>query len=169
MKRSSLAALLLAIAAPIALHAQTAYLVKDLNTTRSGGASSQPAEFTGYKGRVYFSAYTPATGYEVWSTDGTEAGTIQVSNITATNAIRPGAFRVVGGNLLFNAVDSHGEELWMTDGTPEGTRLMADVNAGSPSSSPGGRIVYHDKMLFAAEDGIDGDELWITDGTPAGT
>jgi ELWxxDGT repeat protein len=170
MKRSSLAALLLAIAAPVALPAQTAYLVKDLNATRSGGASSRPEDFTGYKGRVYFSAYTPSADYEVWSTDGTEAGTIQVSNLPAvSNPTRPRTFRVVGGNLVFNASDSHGEELWVTDGTREGTRLMADVNAGTRSSFPSGRIVYHDKMLFAANDGIDGSELWITDGTPAGT
>lgn len=154
-----------------ALHAQTAYLVKDINTSATASpSSSKPTYFFKYGSRVVFSASTPSTGVELWSTDGTAAGTSQIANINPGFASStPWRFAEVNGTLVFNARDSRGEELWMSDGTTTNTRLMADILGGSGSSSPGDRIVYRGSMFFSAYESVNGRELWITDGTPAGT
>lgn len=157
-------------AATLGVSAQTPYLVKDLNAARSIGTPSDPAGFFADGNRIYFSAGTAQTGRELWSSDGTSAGTAQVADLFAgTASSDPGNFAIVHGHVVFKAADAHGTELWTTDGTAAGTRLLADINTGSASSSPGVHIVYHDKMIFAAADGVDGRELWITDGTPGGT
>ena len=164
--------MLLTLAAPLALRAQSPYLVKDINAvTAANPASSQPGNFFRFGSRIFFNASTSGNGVELWSTDGTAAGTAQVADINPGSASSfPSGFTVVNGKLLFNARDvRNGDELWTTDGTAAGTRLVADIRTGSLSSAPSARIVYGDKMIFAADDGIDGYELWITDGTPAGT
>jgi len=151
--------------------AQTPYLVKDINAiTNASPAPSDPANFIRFGSRVFFTVDHDYQS-ELWSTDGTEAGTSMVAAIVsqATSA-NPSRFIVVNGKLLFNATDlSHGEELWASDGTAAGTKLLADISPGAGYSSPGSRIVYHGQMIFDAADGVDGRELWITDGTPAGT
>lgn len=164
--------MLLVLAVPVTLRAQSPYLVKDINAvTAANPASSQPGNFFRFGSRVFFSASTPGSGMELWSTDGTAAGTAQVADINPGSAASlVHGFTVVNGKLLFNARDvRNGDELWTTDGTAAGTHLLADIRTGSASSAPGDRIVYGDTMIFAADDGVDGNELWITDGTPAGT
>jgi ELWxxDGT repeat protein len=161
---------LLLLACP--LLAQTPYLVKDINTTYSNGVkSSSPTEFAGFGSRVFFAATTDAAGAELWSTDGTSAGTSMVADIVVgTGSSSPSQLRVVNGVLLFNARDvNHGIELWATDGTTAGSRLLLDINPGPTSSQPGQRIVYKNQMLFSADDGTNGRELWTTDGTASGT
>ena len=163
---------LVTLVAPLALRAQSPYLVKDINaTTVASPVSSTPRSFFRFGSRVFFAATVPGSGNELWSTDGSEAGTAQVADINAgSGSSSPSRFTVVNGKLLFNAGDSrNGNELWTTDGTAAGTRLLADIRTGSAPSFPGDRIVYRDTMIFAADDGVDGNELWITDGTSAGT
>jgi ELWxxDGT repeat protein len=165
-------ALLLSLAAPVSLRAQSPYLVKDINaTTAASPASSSPSNFFHFGSRVFFSASTPASGNELWSSDGTEAGTTQVAEINPGQASSsPAHFAVLNGKLIFSAADSlHGNELWTSDGTAAGTRLLADIRTGTAPSFPGDGIIYHDKLIFTANDGVDGNELWITDGTAAGT
>jgi ELWxxDGT repeat protein len=169
--RQGALALLFSLPFSIAIHAQTPYLVKDINVSTTASATSSGSHgFFLFGSRVFFVA-TTSTGAELWSTDGTETGTAQVADINpGSSSSSPSLFAEVNGKLLFNARDSsHGEELWVTDGTSAGTRLLADINPGTRASLPGDRIVYHDQMIFAADDGIDGSELWTTDGTPTGT
>lgn len=164
--------LLLLILVSFPAVAQTPYLVKDINTTYSNStASSLPSDFAALGGRVFFSATTAAAGTELWSTDGTSAGTSMVADIIpGTGSSSPGSLMVVNGVLLFNAHDvNHGIELWTSDGTAAGTHLLIDVNPGPSSSQPSSRILYKNRMLFSADDGTNGRELWITDGTAGGT
>jgi len=170
MRRITLA-VVATLVASMSLHAQSPYLVKDVNsTTTASPLSSTPNNFFRFGSRIVFAASTPAFGSELWSTDGTEAGTTQVADINAgPGSSSPSHFAVLNGKLLFNATDPRsGTELWTSDGTAAGTRLLADIRLGTASSSPGDRIVFGDKMIFAADDGVHGNELWVTDGTSAG-
>jgi ELWxxDGT repeat protein len=161
-------ALVLSILAPLALHAQVPYLVKDINlSTSASPSSSQSRNFFRFGAQVYFTAFVP-TG-DLWSTDGTEGGTTRVTDSGILSPQIAPQFAIINGKLVFNAGDSHGQELWTSDGTKAGTRILADIYSGSRSSFPGDRIVYHGQMYFGADDGVDGSELWVTDGTPAGT
>jgi ELWxxDGT repeat protein len=148
----------------VALHAQTASLVKDINSTMAASPSSSfPAQFLRYGNGVYFVASRSALGAELWVTDGTAAGTSMVTTPPAGGGSNPRGFRVVNGTLLFTSRN----RLWMSDGTPAGTRLMADILVGNDELTD--RIVHRGRMLFAGRESTYGEELWITDGTPAGT
>jgi ELWxxDGT repeat protein len=54
-------------------------LVKDINTAPQ---SSSPNGFTDVNGVMFFHAYDPVHGQELWKTDGTTAGTTLVKEIT---------------------------------------------------------------------------------------
>src|SRR5436309_13642521 len=107
-------------------------LVKDINPgpDRSG---AYDGKFATFNGRIYFAARDAedgaGSGLELWSTDGTEAGTARVKDINPGAASSyPQHFLVAGDNLCFDATDAaHGNELWKTDGTEAGTRLVKDI------------------------------------------
>lgn len=135
-----------------------------------------------YEGKVYFSASTTGSGYELWSSDGTEAGTQKVKEINpgTTNSgdgvARLFDAKVFKGRLYFWAFDpASGHELWSTSGTAAGTTILKNTNASSiPSlnqqqynSNP--FFVFGGKMYYANNDGLKGREPWVTDGSVAGT
>ncbi|HEX6101116.1 MAG TPA: ELWxxDGT repeat protein [Thermoanaerobaculia bacterium] len=157
----------------LSLSAQTPYLVKDINTTYSRETSSSMPVFQGsWRDRVYFVATLNETsGTELWSTDGTTAGTTMVADILpGSPSSNPGGLSVINDKLLFSARDvNHGIELWTTDGTAAGTNLFLDINPGPSSAQPSSGFVYKNRMYFVADDGTTGRELWTTDGTVAGT
>ena len=113
----------------------------------------------------------------LWKTDGTAAGTVEVS--TAPNQ-GIGPFAEANGILYFYGTDAtHGTELWRSDGTAAGTHLVADINPGPASSTvsntpgffsaPTNIIGFNGKVYFDANDGVHGTEIWQSDGTVAGT
>ncbi|MFN6566016.1 ELWxxDGT repeat protein [Dendronalium sp. ChiSLP03b] len=132
---------------------------------------------------VYFNA---GSGYayeygdiELWKSDGTQAGTVQVKDINPgfMNSSNPGYYTYVNGTLYFFADDgTNGRELWKSDGTNAGTVLVKDINSGSSSSnydnsynSASTLTNINGILYFFADDGIHGLELWKSDGTTAGT
>src|SRR4051812_43501027 len=99
--RRLIPAVVLLLAAPMAMRAQTPYLVKDINTiTAANPQSSSPSNFLRYGSRIFFTASASPNGLELWSTDGTEAGTALVADINrGTASSNPSRFAVVNGNL----------------------------------------------------------------------
>ena len=67
-------------------------------------------------------------GAALWRTDGTEPGTIKISDVGGPKY--SAEVLGVGDTLFFNGVDDSGSELWKSDGTPEGTQLVKDINPG---------------------------------------
>ena len=78
-------------------------------------------------------------GQELWTSDGTSAGTTLVKDINpgiAKSSYR-GALTNVGGTLFFSATDgTNGYELWKTDGTSTGTHIVKDIRIGASSAYP---------------------------------
>lgn len=148
-------------------------LLREIDIGGKGGAP----EFLGIvDGRMLFAASTTLHGKELWRTDGTKYGTVQVREIAPGPESSWPAFAVeLGGVLLFEAGDPvAGRELWRTDGTAEGTWRVEDVFPGPESgltwSTESFRLTrLGDWVYFAAEDGVSGAELWRSDGTAAGT
>jgi ELWxxDGT repeat protein len=113
-------------------------------------------------GEIWFVGNDGTTGFELWRTDGTAAGTQLAVDLNLSGDSNVSAIAGLGAQVVFAADDgATGMELW-TIGT-SGATLLLDVNP-SGSSYPrqlteGGGLLY-----FVAEDGVSGAELWVTDG-----
>ena len=124
-------------------------------------------------GTLFFQASDGASGTELWKSNGTEAGTEQVADISpGTTGSDPFEITPMGGSVLFNAQDgpSEGRELWISDGTSAGTTFLKDLDPTDSSSGgwPQHLTPFAGKVCFAT-DSSGGDKLWKTDGTEAGT
>ncbi len=91
-------------------------------------------------GTLYFVGYDPATGAELYKSDGTTAGTVLVKDINpgTNNGLGELSYlKVVGDSLYFLAdAPGTGAELWVSDGTEAGTVMVQDRNLGSSSFYP---------------------------------
>lgn len=137
--------------------------------------------------RIYFSSAFMrngvSSGLELWTTDGSRAGTRLVKEIGygATSGVYyPDRLRAAGimlnGKLLFSGQrnTTEGFQLWESDGTPSGTRLLKHLAQAKGYSYPhatypldfvkAGSIVF-----FNAFTDNEGSEWWRTDGTADGT
>lgn len=138
------------------------------------GGSSFPAQYTEVSGQLFFVASDPATGRELWKTDGTAGGTQLVRDIRQGAASGSLTELVnAGGTLYFLAEgdDSLTAELWKSDGTESGTQLIRTFPPLNPHE---GFEVAHltavgSTVVFKAGDAAGGPELWRSDGTTAGT
>lgn len=93
--------------------------------------------FTTFGNKLYFNRSANNTGYELWSTDGSIAGTQMVKDINpGIYGSDPAAFTAFKSSLLFSARDnSAGTELWRTDGTSAGTYMVKNINTTSTASA----------------------------------
>jgi ELWxxDGT repeat protein len=151
-------------------------LLKDIATGDNAGGhpnDSYPENFAVLaNGRAVFQARDATNKGDLWSTDGTSAGTMLVKDSFDWRvfAVLP------NGQAVFQNSDlTHGTELWVTDGTSAGTMLVKDIATvvdawGQKSSYPENfAVLPNGRAVFQARDATHGAELWITDGTSAGT
>jgi ELWxxDGT repeat protein len=95
------------------------------------------AALTAMEGRVFFSADDGTSGDELWTSNGTEEGTVLVRDINPCEepvgyqpARHPSSLTPAGSRLFFAADDdTHGEELWMWDSTTEVTDMVKDIRS----------------------------------------
>lgn len=147
-----------------------------------GSAHGSPAHLTWTGTRLFFTANSTinfadnGVNRELWVSDGTEAGTLVVKDITPGEdsteftASESDPFVVFGDRIVFAAsTDTFGAELWISDGTETGTRLIKDIASNAASSNPEGIVTTADKIYFAATDATGTRTLWVSDGTSSGT
>jgi trimeric autotransporter adhesin len=163
----ALLGLLLASAPAVA---QSAFLVRDINTTRYGspGPDTGPLRDLHAAGdKLFFVGPVSGGGEEVWVSDGTAQGT------EALRDICPGVCEdyhdLLGnlGNLMLWTTSRGGaDQLWRSDGTRPGTFALTDERADVGTPAVG--AFFHGAYYFAAcSGGTCG--LWQTDGSAAGT
>ncbi|MBX3414754.1 MAG: hypothetical protein KF708_18850 [Pirellulales bacterium] len=153
-------------------------LVKFGVTTIAGSSISG---MTNVSGTLFFSAPAPSNGipnYELWKSDGTEAGTVVVKDIAVTE-VSPGIISShprnlvnVGGVLYFTANDgTHGRELWKSDGSETGTVMVKDLSPGTTGDGPYGLTNFNGTLFFTGftDNNAGLRTLWKTDGTAGGT
>ncbi len=149
-------------------------------------------ERAAWQGVAYYLARTPASGIEVWRSDGTPTGTHLLRDINPGPgdgvAERDGFYDIgsvrftpLGDVMTFAATDGvHGVELWRTDGTEKGTHLVADLVPGvagvfdsfdqcandepSPPRVAGGTLWF---LACVRVDSDDHWQLWRSDGATA--
>ena len=138
----------------------------------AGGAGfrhTRPQEAVAWRGELYFTL-PRGQGYDLWRSDGTEAGTVRVAPISDDGASGPRSLTPAGDRFFLVMDDGvHGAELAVTDGTPDGTRILKDIRPGPEGSRPTEIFAVGSHVYFAADDGMHGRELWFSDGTEAGT
>ena len=121
--------------------------------------------------RVVFMGFTDSDGYEPWVSDGTQAGTVQLGNLSPGNLNSLGGQGFVLGDKLYFAMNTTGlgYELWESDGTAAGTQLVIDLEPGLGGAYPQEFARIGDKLLFSAATTTFGREFYVSDGTAAGT
>jgi len=148
------------------------FLVKDVNPGPGSGAAIHRAVVGD---RLFFNGDDGDGpndhGRELWSTDGTEGGTVLVRDIRSGShnlfgSSRPYYLTPFQDALVFSALGNNGPQLWTSDGTTEGTMPLGPALEGDP---------YHltpvgDALFFVVERaGGSYPTLWRTDGTSSGT
>lgn len=127
---------------------------------------------------IYFIANDEVSGYELWKTDGTAAGTVMVKDINpgSESGFMSTGFATVGNTIFFNAGNpTYGAELWKSDGTEVGTVMVKDIEPNNSlghyyyGSNPAYLTAMNGKVYFSAYRALDGRELWVSDGTEGGT
>ena len=120
---------------------------------------------------LFFPANDGADGRELWKSDGTEAGTVLVKDISsgADGSYPVRAHRRRVHTLLRGQRDDERQELWKSDGTEAGTVLVRDVFPGDGGSDPELLTTIGSTLGFVASDSSNGREVWTSDGTSAGT
>ncbi len=118
--------------------------------------SSEPDDFAELNGELIFSAG------ELWKSDGTIAGTMELADINLVGPSFPTFLTTVGNFTFFTVLGENGDEFWRTDGTSAGTTRLAPVGTGKPIGLDG--VAY-----FSAADNDFGQELWRSNGLPNGT
>ncbi|MET1042402.1 MAG: ELWxxDGT repeat protein, partial [Acidimicrobiales bacterium] len=149
-------------------------LVKDIDPTDLDGDDEEYGpEMAAVDGTLFFSADDGTNGSELWTSDGTEVGTVLVEDIHPGDySSDPSSLTAHAGTLFFTARDgTHGSELWKSDGTEPGTVLVKDIRPGSGNGYYGHSSLtgVGGTLFLAADDGTHGSELWKSNGTEAGT
>ncbi len=107
-------------------------------------------------GSLLFSANADGTGQELWTSDGTEAGTTILKDIAAGSAdafpdLELAPWWSEGGYAFSNSL------------------LPSSYPSGTPGTTPPAITTPSGVTYFSANDGHRGMELWRTDGTAVGT
>jgi ELWxxDGT repeat protein len=141
----------------------------------SGDAT--PWGLTANGGLVFYLRDDSNSLHQLWRSDGSAAGTIQLTALPSPVQARNGSDLTYGGltafqgkvlfeTFNFSAGSGGTEEIWESDGTPEGTRKSPYL-PGNSSSVRAVRAVGSELYFFTVDD--QGPWLWRSDGTAAGT
>ncbi|MBI3245670.1 MAG: hypothetical protein HYZ50_04080 [Deltaproteobacteria bacterium] len=146
-------------------------LVRDFPPPATVDTDTSVAFLTAVNNTLFFVADDGSSGLELWKSDGTETGTVQVKDIfPGAVGSMPSDLIAVNGLLFFVASDgAHGRELWKSDGTEAGTQMVKDIFPGLVGALPSSLTNANGLLVFAASDGVNGYELWQSDGSAAGT
>lgn len=151
---------------------------------------SNPGEFHVANGKLYFKT-TNETGeqtvWDIWETDGTEAGTRKLYTYSTDSSAfgAPAEFAVMDNKLFFQMFDPiYGYEVFWVDltGIVPGAQLLKDIFPGTGEYDiPNGSDPWHlrvvsglsvglqDRLYFRAQDPVLGTEIFVSDGTREGT
>lgn len=159
-------------------------LVKDINPGHD--SAFVPWQYNGtpsvsslvINSTLYFVATDGRTGYELWKTNGTAAGTVLVKDTLSgpgpeyyDEAAITTDLTHVNGKIYFAAVTSSTGrvfDLWRSDGTKSGTQRVKGIEPGNLKSL-NGTLFFTRGSNNDDVGGVPHDELWKSTGTSSGT
>ena len=153
-------------------------LVKDINPLDSSLTDS--TQVFQFGENAYFTADNGENGRELWKTDGTEDGTVMLSDINSTNAVGSlGAdplFFALNADLFFvtSKTDEVNGDIWRVLANDAGVEKVTDFTTAnvliqSRSDDRHSYALFNDQLYFTASDPVNGEEIWRSDGTQVGT
>ncbi|RFS16638.1 3-coathanger stack domain-containing protein [Emticicia sp. C21] len=127
-------------------------------------------EFTRFNNKIYYKGWVNDNnpgggGYELFATDGTDAGTAKVKDFSNYYLGGDPSNLLVWDGLLYFITEDN-TKIWKSDGTEIGTVLVKNLTGGTIKSK---FYEANGVLLFLYESPTYGLELWKTDGTEAGT
>ncbi|MCP9766853.1 hypothetical protein EGI22_02965 [Lacihabitans sp. LS3-19] len=145
------------------------HLFVDLNLG-SGNSSPIGNTFTTCNGLLFFVANN-GTAYKLYKTDGTEAGTVALSDAVNSQFSTFDNLCFCANTTLYfrSSTFSTGIELSKTDGTIAGTSFIKDINVGTGNSNPMDFQYINGKTFFMAITAANGREMYTTDGSTVNT
>ena len=138
-----------------------------------GGFESNLLDSAELGGRLYYPA-SYDVGWEVYSTDGTVAGTYQYLNLETApvtplgGSSYPGEFLSHKGFVYFAGTVGTVRKLYRTNGSWGNTQPVTTGGLGFSTTKFHNLVVHNDAVHFTRHT-ISGWELWKTDGSLAGT
>jgi len=133
-------------------------LLKDIFPFSNSGIPT-PSSFVKVNNKIYFLGRENFSGYQIWETNGTPAGTVKAKDINSNYFIDE--LVVVGNKIFFY----QNKELWSFD-TVSNNLLQLKTFEYSGNVK---LYSFNNQLFLAANDGISGKEVWKSDGTVAGT
>ncbi len=152
-------------ASPVSAGHDDPVLIGDIN--RQSG-DSDPEMFVTVGDDVYFAAFHPDSGYELWVHETGSDTTRLVRDITPGPVSTYMHHGIALGDRLYFIVDDgvHGDELWTSDGTEAGTVSLGDRNPGPDSGALAGytsdMVAFDGKVFFPGTNGT-ATGLWSYD------
>ncbi|HEV7300726.1 MAG TPA: ELWxxDGT repeat protein [Tepidisphaeraceae bacterium] len=150
-------------------------LVADIAPGSAGSMSTDPTSSNPLNlgildNQIFFAARSVDSDTELWTSDGTEAGTRRLKDLNAGPASSsPRLFTTAGGKMFFVAnTGGVSGQLWQSDGTADGTSLVKPISASPNGAGITALVPFGDRVAFVASD-ANGPELWVSDGTDGGT
>ena len=148
------------------------------NTGTSTAAAYTLSAATAQNTFALFSGKDAGGDTGLWVTNGTAAGTQELTGISgAPSNFNPASFVQFGGKVYFAAADaktSVDRDLWVTNGTAASTQELTPVSGAFVAGlgqhlNPQYLTTLGSSLVFSGIDGIASTELWVSDGTAAGT
>ncbi|MDO9041188.1 MAG: hypothetical protein Q7U64_02450 [Desulfocapsaceae bacterium] len=135
---------------------------------KGGGTPPTPRELLNVGGTLYFCAYEITSGWELWKSNGTLAGTTMVKDIYpgSNDGVSDSCHLAsIGSTVFFAGIDAaNGAALWKTDGTAVNTVMVADINPLVGAGPPEYLFVMNNTLFFVGNDSNTGDEWWKCEG-----
>lgn len=132
--------------------------------TVPGDETSRANHLTAAGDHLYFQDTTPATGSELWASDGTTVGTALVGEIRAgADSSEPDGLYAFMGDVYFRAYNGERSNLYRSDG-PSTVRQIGLNLPTATASNPAIFVGCGSKLFFSAADEREGAELWATTG-----
>ncbi len=139
------------------------FLFKDI-AQATNCLSAYPQRFFKFNNELFFLARNNCV-FNLWKTDGTENGTIELTNNTVNNIYN--FYMLDKYTVIFSGYDqpgAYGNEIWKTGGTINSTALFKDISPGNRNSNPSGFTRIGNKLYFGADGSAAiGKELWVID------
>ncbi len=147
------------------LGAQEPYLLKDMVPGAGDSSFDQP----GGIGRILYFGGGNSNNIELWTSNGTEAGTFRIKDLWGEGGSNPSRFTRAGDAVYLRARSTGSSSaLWKTDGTEGGTVQFWE----HPTNDPQGIsdiASIGEGILFVHTINFGGNRLWKSDGTDEGT